>query len=197
MLVIGLTGGIGAGKTIVANLFSEYGVPIIDADKIARELTESDQPVLAQIAAHFGPSILTSAGSLNRRLLRDIIFKTPAERLWLENLLHPLIQQEIEMRLKQLTAPYCIIVIPLLFETESTSFLHRILVVDASKETQIKRIQQRDQLSVAQIEAILTVQTQREHKLQQAHDVITNEGEIAELIPQVKKLHEFYLEKSK
>ncbi len=119
MLVVGLTGGIGSGKSTVANLFAEHGVPIIDTDVLARDLTLPNQPALAAIAQHFGQTVLHPDGSLNRGTLRNIIFANEAERTWLEHLLHPLIRAEIKQQIQNLPSPYCIVVIPLLFETKT------------------------------------------------------------------------------
>lgn len=190
MLIIGLTGGIGAGKSTVANLFAERGVPIIDADVIARELVLPKQPALMKIVNHFGPSILSSDGMLNRAQLRQIIFTDMKEREWLEKLLHPLIKKAIQAQIKRLTAPYCIAVIPLLFEVKPYPFINRILVVDATREIQRQRVDARDHSH--ELEAIINAQLSREQKLARADDVITNNGTIADLIPQIDKLHSVY-----
>ncbi len=196
MLIIGLTGGIGSGKTTVANLFAELGVPIIDTDHIARDVTQPGTKALQEIIAHFDSSLLLPDQTLNRAVLRDRIFQDEKERKWLEALLHPLIYQKILSHLQQLSAPYCIIVIPLLFETKEKGFntlINRVLVVDTDENTQIERITSRDHLSLTQIQNMLDAQTTREFRLVHADDVITNHGDIEELKPQVKKLHEFYL----
>lgn len=197
MLVVGLTGGIGAGKSSVEKLFSKLGVPIIDADKISRDLTLPDRPALLAILEHFKTPLLKSDGTLDRTKLRNIVFTDHAERHWLENLLHPLIRREIEQQIKNLSTPYCIVVIPLLFESDPFPFIQRILVVDVSEESQIHRVRQRDKVSHAHIKAIIDTQVSRQHRLEKAHDVILNDGVIADLIPQVQALHEKYLTLSK
>jgi len=193
MKVIGLTGGIGSGKSTVAKLFADLGVPIIDADLIARELTQPQTFALDQISYHFGSSILKSDGTLNRPQLRQLIFSDPQKRLWLEKLLHPLIQQEIKRQIDKLNAPYCILVIPLLVESGAYSFINRILVVDTSEENQIQRLQERDQMTPSEVKAIMQTQATRDTRLAQAHDVIHNHGDQKELSQQVQKLHELYL----
>src|SRR3990167_4504947 len=131
MLVIGLTGGIGSGKSTVADRFAEHGAPIIDTDIIAREVTEPNQPALEQIKSHFGAAIIATDGTLDRKKLRDYIFEHPHERLWLEKLLHPLILAQVKHLIQTTrSAPYCIVVIPLLAESKPFPFIHRILVVD-------------------------------------------------------------------
>lgn len=196
MLVVGLTGGIGAGKTTVAELFAAHGVPIIDTDIIARKLTEPNTDAFIAIQKHF-PKILTPEGRLDRPQLRKIIFTDNKQRAWLENLLHPLIRKEVNEQIQQLQAPYCIVVIPLLFEVEFYSSINRILVVDAPEQLQIARVQQRDGSDVAQVTAIINAQARREDRLARTHDVINNSGTEAELIAQVDKLNQMYLKMSK
>jgi dephospho-CoA kinase len=194
MLVIGLTGGIGSGKTTVAKLFAQYGVPVIDADLIARELTEPPQLAWEKIKAYFGPSILNPDHSLNRQKLRELVFNETEKRLWLEQLLHPLITETIEQRIQQLNAPYCIVVIPLLIETGPYSFIDRILVVDLADEMQMERLQKRDeQTSPAHLLKIVKTQSPREKRLAAANELIHNDGLITDLEIQVKQLHQFYL----
>jgi dephospho-CoA kinase len=193
MLIIGLTGGIGSGKSTVADLFAEYAVPIIDADVIAREVTEPSHPAFATIIDHFGKDLLLKNGLLDRAALRNLIFADTHQRDWLENLLHPLIRNEIEQRLKTLSAPYCIIVIPLLLEVKPYPFIDRILVIDAPEHKQIERVMSRDHVSKAHIEAILNTQIDRQHRLAQAHDIITNDGSLSDLKSQVEKWHQTYL----
>jgi dephospho-CoA kinase len=137
MLVVGLTGGIGSGKSTVANMFAALGVSVIDADVISREITQSGKPAFNSIIKHFGERLILPDGKLDRSQLRDIIFEDPKQRLWLENLTHPLIRDEMSRQIKNITAPYCIAVIPLLLEVEFYSFINRILVVDASEQKQI------------------------------------------------------------
>lgn len=193
MLVVGLTGGIGSGKSSVAALFAERGVPVIDADVIARDLTQPGKPAFAAIVKHFGEQIVLPDGSLDRAGLRQIIFSDVNNRLWLEHLLHPQIRDEMSRQIKTIHAPYCIAVIPLLLEVEFYSFINRILVVDTPEHIQLERVTQRDNSPVIQIEAILKAQAKRQDRLARAHDVIVNDGELTDLVPQVEKLHEKYL----
>lgn len=193
MLVIGLTGGIGSGKSTVSNYFNQHGIPIIDADIIARELTATQKPAWEKISAHFGPGILRTDQSLDREKLRELVFNHSEARTWLENLLHPLITQEIQRQLNNLDSPYCIVVIPLLVETGPYSFLDRILVVDTPEKIQLERLQNRDQASIEALKKIIAIQSEREARLSQAHDLIQNQGSQAELSAQVDKLHALYL----
>lgn len=197
MFVIGLTGGIGSGKSTVADLFAKHGIPILDADKIAREITEPQQFAYLEILRHFGSDVIQADGILNRKKLRHIIFADSAERNWLEKLLHPIILEKMQEYIRQLDAPYCIAIIPLLFEVDFYSFINRILVVDAPEELQIKRVIERDTATQSDIEAILKAQTSRQDRLSRAHDLITNDGNLAELAKQVDKLHHFYLDLQK
>lgn len=194
MLVIGLTGGIGSGKSTVADLFSELGTPIIDADLIAREVVSPGEPAYHAVLAHYGPQILLPDNALDRRQLREIIFEHAHERKWLENTLHPAIRNRIAQRLPLLQAPYCIVVIPLLIETAPYSFIDRILVVDSTLEAQKRRISQRDNADEKLINTMLESQITREARLAAADDVIVNDGSLADLTPQVEKLHQFYSE---
>lgn len=196
MLVIGLTGGIGAGKTTVSELFAQQGVPIIDADVIARNLTKPNEPAFLDILDHFEDAVLLENGTLDRAKIREIIFANPHERLWLESYLHPLIRQEIAATIAKLKAPYCIIVIPLLVEVEPYPFIDRILVVDAIPELQVERVKTRDNVSAAEVLAIINTQIDREKRLTIAHDVIHNEGDLKALAYEVEKLHHFYTELS-
>ncbi len=194
MLVVGLTGGIGSGKSTVANLFSKQGVPIIDADVIARDVTQVDQPALKHIVARYGEQILHPDGTLNRAKLGKIIFNHSDERRWLESLLHPLIENAIIAHLQTLDCAYCIVVIPLLFEVDPYPFIQRILVVDTPRELQIARVTARDQLTPTQIENILNAQVSRTHRLTHADDVIENHGDLQTLAASVAHLHQRYLE---
>lgn len=197
MLVVGLTGGIGAGKSTVAKLFEQHGVAILDADVAARAVTTPDSPAFTSIVKHFGESIVLPSGLLDRNKLRDIIFSDPKQRLWLENLLHPLIRDHMRNELHHIKTPYCIAVIPLLLEVEFYSFINRILVVDAPEDMQVERVMTRDQTPKTAVDAILHSQASRKDRRAKAHDIITNDKNLAHLLPQVEKLHKQYLEMAK
>jgi len=193
MLVIGLTGGIGSGKSTVASFFEAKGITILDADLVARELTNPNKPALTKIIAHFGNDAANADGSLNRTHLRSIIFSDNKQRVWLEQLLHPLIREQMQAQLKQVTSPYCIAVIPLLLEVEFYSFINRILVIDAPPSEQVKRVMTRDNAAQSDVEAILKSQATREQRRAKAHDVINNDCNIEQLKQQVNRLHQEYL----
>lgn len=203
MLKIGLTGGIGSGKTTVSNLFAKFNKPsqefvsILDTDIIAREIVEKGKPAYIKILKIFGNHILNKDASLNRAALRKIIFNNPDLKKQLEDITHPAIQAEVQKAVSQLYSKYCIIVIPLLFETKSNYQLDRILVVDCDKETQIKRASLRDQISENDVELVLKSQVSREYRLKHADDVISNNDISDNLISQVEELHHLYLNLSK
>lgn len=190
---IGLTGGIASGKTTVANLFAALGVPVVDTDLLAREVVAPGSPLLPQIAAHFGASVLAQDGSLDRHALRSRIFADPAERLWLEQLTHPAIRALTDERCEASGGPYVIVAIPLLVETGSAERFERVLVVDCEPEVQLARLMARDGNSRQQAEAMLAAQAPREKRLAVADDVIHNDGDIARLRDQVEKLHRRYV----
>lgn len=192
MLVIGLTGGIGSGKTTVAKLFQEKGITVIDTDQLAREVIERGSPALESIKKYFGNSILNSDQSLNRNALRKIIFQNDEKRIWLEKLLHPLIRHELKKQIQYATSAYCIVVIPLLFETDPNPLIDRILVVDSSEENQINRTCMRDNSSIEEVKAILKTQVERTKRLALADDVIINNHSIDDLAVEVNKIHKLY-----
>lgn len=199
MLKIGLTGGIGSGKSTVAQLFAELKVPVIDADTIVREFLQPGQPAFAKVVEHFGNIALAQDGTLDKKYLRGVVFVMEHKRKWLEQLLHPLVVAEIGRRTQQLqqqqpAVTYCILVIPLLYEVRSViaPFIDRVLVVKASFENQIKRATMRDQTSAAEVTHILKAQTDSESRLKHADDIIDNDGTLEELRAQVMKLHEQY-----
>jgi dephospho-CoA kinase len=193
MLKIGLTGGIGCGKSTVTKIFEQLKTPVIDADKIAHQLVAIGQPALAQIQQEYGSDVLNPDGSLNRKLLRELIFSDCRQKQKLEAILHPLVYQSIQAKLKQLNTPYCIICIPLLFETNMAHLVDRILVVDCSVETQIKRLQKRDNMTIERIQSIIDSQVSRDVRKAQANDLIDNSKTDDRLAEDVKKLHNFYL----
>ena len=193
MLVIGLTGGIGCGKTAVTERFARLGVPIIDADRVAREVVEPGQSALEKIRLRFGDELLRSDGSLKRDRLRELIFSDEQARLELETILHPLIRRRMRDRLKTLKTDYAILAIPLLLETGQGETVNRILVVDCPEDTQIRRVCSRDGISGKRVRKILSAQSSRPERLAAADDVIDNSGTLSELAPQIQALHQSYL----
>jgi dephospho-CoA kinase len=193
MFSVALTGGIGTGKTTVCQMFAEHGVPIIDADDIARELTIKGSPVLAEIAAAFGNEFIDETGQLMRDALRQHVFEQDEARKQLESILHPAIRQAMQQQLSRVDAPYCIMAIPLLVETGQVDLGDRVLVVDADETAQIKRVQERSHLSEEEISAIMAAQASRDARLAVADDVINNNSDLASLKEQVSSLHEKYL----
>jgi dephospho-CoA kinase len=194
MLKIGLTGGIGSGKSTVAKLFTDLNAPLIDADIIAQQLVKPGKPALSAITKHFGKEVLMPSGMLNRNLLKEIIFTAPELKKKLETILHPLVYSEIKSQISQLTSPYTIISIPLLIETGMENFVDRILVIDCPLEIQFVRVKKRDQLSDARISSIIASQATREQRTLAADDIIDNSNGTQALAQQVKKLHNLYMD---
>lgn len=192
-MIIGLTGGIGSGKTAVSDTFKSLGIDIVDADVSSRRVVEKGQPALDDIQAHFGDGILDSENNLDRAKLREIIFKNPQERVWLEKLLHPKIAEHIKDQLESSNSPYCILVSPLLLETEQKSYCSFVLVVDVPEESQIARTAKRDGVSEEQVKNIISAQIDREKRLEQADEIIINDGSMEELKKKVVVLHTKYL----
>lgn len=193
-LIIGLTGGIGSGKSEASKRFAKRDILVVDADIVAREVVEPGSAVLTQIAEHFGADILDAAGNLNRSELRAIIFSNPIEKQWLESLLHPIINSEIRQQLLNSTSTYSILASPLLLETQQFQLVDRILVIDTSEQLQLERASHRDKNNEAQIKAIMQTQLSRQERCARATDIIQNHGSIDELDTQVEKLHQLYLE---
>ncbi len=197
MLVVALTGGIGSGKSSVSHQFEKLGVPVLDADLIAREQVLPGSAALDEIKALFGSKVIQQDGSLDRAILRNLVFNAPEKRQQLEQILHPRIRKEMELRLQSLDAPYAILVIPLLLETGQNELADRILVVDCPETQQLSRVRQRDGLDDAQIKQILAAQVDRATRLSSADDVIENSGSLEALVESIKRLHRFYLELAK
>jgi dephospho-CoA kinase len=197
MFVVGLTGGIGSGKTAASDRFAELGIKIIDADLAARTVVEPGSDALAEIAAHFGTAFLLLDGSLDRAALRRKIFTDADEKRWLENLLHPLIAQEISRGLQAANSPYAILVSPLLIEAGQDRFCNRILVIDVPEQLQLERTRQRDNNDEAQVRRIMASQASRQQRLDKADDVIENTAAPEQLLQQIDKLHHRYLEYAK
>ena len=193
MLVVGLTGGIGSGKTAASDYFKVLGIDVIDADIASRVVVEPGQPALAAIAEHFGSDVLLTNGELNRAALREKIFTDPQQKQWLEDLLHPLIGAEIDRQLAAVTSPYALFVSPLLLETQQSGRCDRIIVVDVDVATQVKRASSRDNNSEAMIRNIINSQMSRADRLSRADDIVSNSGSLAELHQQIDRLHQRYL----
>ncbi|ARG97546.1 dephospho-CoA kinase [Legionella micdadei] len=194
MYCVGLTGNIASGKSTVSRYFKEFGIAVISADEAARELTAANQPALLSIAEHFGQSIIDAGGELNRLALREMIFSDPKQRIWLEQLLHPLIRQHIRDKIKKSSGPYVIIEIPLLNKRSDYPYLDRILLVVAGHEQKISRVKARDQITREQAEAILATQANEAIHREFADDIIINDDTLENLAKKVGILHEQYLQ---
>lgn len=193
MLKIGLTGGIGSGKSTVCGLFAELGVPIVDADLIARQLVEPGRPALMRIAETFGPQMLNDDGSLNRTRLREAVFADADKKRRLDAIMHPLVYAQIAADVMALQAIYCVIAVPLLFESKNAYAVDRVLLVDCPVEVQIDRVIGRDKLTRGQVQAIIDSQMPRSERLARADDVIDNIAGPERLAEQVKRLHNSYI----
>jgi dephospho-CoA kinase len=192
-LRIGLTGGIASGKSLVADLFAARGVPVIDTDAIAREIVEPGQPALAEIAREFGADVIGADGRLDRRRLRELVFRDDARRRALEGILHPRIRRIAGERSRAAGGPYHLVVVPLLAESPMRSEMDRILVVDCSEKTQLERLLRRDAESETQARRMIAAQASRDERLAIADDVIDNDGSLEETERQVEHLHRKYL----
>lgn len=188
-MVVGLTGGIGSGKSSVAALLREHGIHVIDADQVARQVVEPGQPALAAIADRFGAALLMADGALNRAALREIIFTDPVAKRWLEQLTHPLIGAELSRQLGAAPPPYTVLESPLLLETEQHQRCDVIVVVDVTPAQQLARAAQRDANSTEQIQRIIDAQLPRSERLARADHTVDNSGSPAALPEQVKQLH--------
>ena len=194
MFVVGLTGGIGSGKTVASDRFEELGVKVVDADIASRVVVEIGKPALSSIEDEFGSDVISDDGSLNRAKLREIIFKDDEAKSWLESLLHPLIGQHISDEIASATSRYVILVSPLLFETTQFQMCNRTLLIDVPKDIQILRTAKRDKVPESQVEKIIASQMDRDQKISKADDVIVNDGEIGDLISKIDKIHQRYIE---
>lgn len=191
---VALTGGIGSGKSTVSDAFARFGIDVVDADVIARQVVAPGTQALAAIEQHFGADILNQDDSLNRRVLRDRVFASTPEKSWLNGLLHPLIHQQTQRQIAEATSPYVLWVVPLLVENQLQNKADRVLVIDVSPETQILRTMQRDGVSRQHAEQILAAQATREARLAVANDVIDNNGAPDAIASDVARLHAAYLE---
>ncbi|MEE4658912.1 MAG: dephospho-CoA kinase [Halieaceae bacterium] len=187
--VVGITGGIGSGKTAVTDRLKTHGIQIVDADIAARVIMQPGQPALAAVAERFGDGILLDDGSLDRAALRKIVFADPAERQWLEQLTHPLIAAEIQRQLAAAQPPYVVFVSPLLTETEQAGFCDQIVVVDVPESVQVERTMSRDSNDAAQVQRIMAAQASREARIARADKVIDNSGSLEALQTRVDALH--------
>ncbi len=192
MLIVGLTGGIGSGKSAAAEHFARLGVPIIDSDLIARQMVVPGQAALAEITEQFGDGVLTSDGQLNRPALRQLIFADSSKRDTLEAILHPRIRTEMLRQATLLNTPYTIFVIPLLVETGQQALVNHILVIDCDDEIRRQRLKQRDQMNDTDISNAFAAQASREQRLAGADEVINNSGDIQQLLHRVEQLHHHY-----
>jgi len=196
-LRIGLTGGIGCGKTTVCHLFAELGICIIDADILAHEIVQPDEIAHQEIVATFGSGILSENREIDRKKLRELVFKEPEKLQELEKITHPRIISSMHAQVRKAASPYCILCVPLLFEKDLREEVDRVLVVDLPTNIQKQRVAARDGIDMTQIEAIMQYQLSRKQRLSLADDVITNSGSVTDLQPQVMQLHQQYLELSK
>ena len=192
-MLVGLTGGIGSGKSAAADRFAECDIDVVDADLASRAVVEPGMPALQKITEHFGEQLLQADGSLDRAELRKIVFANVEERKWLQGLLHPLISQYLQVQIAESSSPYCLLVNPLLLESGQGSWCDEVVVVDVSEEVQISRTMARDDNSRSQVEAIVAAQLKREDRLAQASRTLTNDGGLAHLYRQVDALHKALL----
>jgi len=196
VLRVGLTGGIGSGKTTVSQRFEALGAPVIDTDVLARAVVEPGEPALERLVAVFGEDILRNDGRLNRERLREMAFADPAAKQKLESILHPAIHERLRSRLEELESrdvPYCVIVVPLLVETDFQELVDRVLVVEAQREQRIAWVMARNGMTRADVERIMDSQATSEERLRVAHDIIHNDGSVGELLDKVDRLHAKYL----
>ncbi|MFZ6646452.1 dephospho-CoA kinase [Undibacterium sp. TJN25] len=192
---LGLTGGIGSGKTTVANMFADLGASLVDTDLIAHQLSSPGGIAVPEISRQFGPEFILPDGAMDRSKMRERVFNHPVEKAKLEAILHPLIRSETEKAGAEATGPYTIFVVPLLVESGSwKTRVSRVLVVDCSEQTQIRRVMARSGLTEPQVQAIMNAQANREKRLQAADDVVSNEGDIMQITTQVRLLHAKYID---
>lgn len=197
MLVIGLTGGIGSGKTAASDYLASKGICVVDADLAARIVVEPGQPALAAIRQRFGDGVIQADGALDRRALREIVFADSSARKDLEAITHPAIGAEIVRQLSASTSAYTLLVSPLLLESSQHKLAHRILLIDVPEEVQLRRTASRDRVAEAQVKAIIAAQMPREEKRRRADDIVINDADLAALHQQLDALHETYLKMAK
>lgn len=192
--VVGVTGGIGCGKSTICRGFEALGAPVVDTDEVSREVVAPGSAGLAAIEARFGHDILQADGTLDRRRLRSIVFANEADRQWLEALLHPLIRARTDEHVRAAAYPYCLVCIPLLVERGGGNRVDRVLVIDCPPAVQIERVMARDKLTAPEVEAIMRTQAPRAGRLAAADDVIENIGDVETLQPAIRALHQRYLD---
>lgn len=191
--IVALSGGIASGKSTIANLFAQLGVPIIDADVIAKQVVQIGTDAYKQIVKHFSQEILLPNNELDRSQLREIIFNNDHERLWLNNLLHPIIQEQTQIQIAQQTTAYVIWVVPLLVENNLHHFADKVLMVDTPEQLQLERLIQRDNIDKLLAQKMISSQISSQKRLTYADDIIVNNGDLTLLTAQVNKLHQQYL----
>jgi len=192
--ILGITGGIGSGKTAATDYLHSLGITIVDADVVSREIVAPGQPALTAIHQYFGDEVLLESGQLNRPWLRQRVFSDPEQRLALEAITHPAIREGLRQQLQAATSPYAVLASPLLSESGQVNFVQRTLLIDVSEATQMLRASQRDGVSAEQIKAIMQAQWSRGQRLARADDIVSNEGSVADLQRQLDTLHQQYLE---
>ena len=194
MLRIGLTGGIGVGKTVVSEKFRLlYDISVIDADNITRQLMQTGKDAYNEIVSTFGTETLSDNKEINRKFLREVIFSDPLKRDTLEKILHPKVRDEIIKNTQTQSGPYCLIVIPLLIESNMQSIVDRILVVDAHRKNQLNRVAARDNCGPDHVNKIIDAQISSDERLSHADDIIHNNGDFDDLDQQIHRLHRKYL----
>ena len=194
MYVLGLTGGIGSGKTAASDYFASLGIVVVDADVVAREIVKPAKPAWQAIKDRFGDDALLQDGTLNRAWLRQKVFAEPDERKWLESQTHPRIRDEIIRQLTEATSPYAILASPLLFESGQAELVNRTLVIDVPEELQVERASHRDSNQAEQIRRIIAAQMPRQERLSKADDCVDNSGSLEELHQRLRPLHQKYLQ---
>ena len=192
--LVGLTGGIGSGKSAASERFAAHGITVVDADLASRAVVEPGQPALAQIADHFGATIIGPDGHLDRAALRHRVFAEPGERRWLQSLLHPLISAHLHAAIEAADSPYVMLVNPLLFESQQHHWCRRVLLIDAPEEAQLTRTMARDKNTREQVENIMRAQASRTERQALADDVIVNDADLDTLYARVDERHAFYLQ---
>ncbi len=193
MFVVGVTGGIGSGKTAATDHFQSLGITVVDADLASRVVVEPGKEALIKIEQHFGSGVIAADGTLNRKALREIVFNQPNERKWLEQLTHPLIGEEIQRQIQASQSPYTILASPLLLESAQAKLTNRILLIDVPETLQVSRTVSRDSTNEAGVKAIMQAQMSREERRQRADDIIVNDQTLEYLHNEVERLHQQYL----